>query len=321
MLPHRGSLAPKLYQRVSDVLCSEITAGTLTPGTRVVETAVASRFAISRAPARQALAELEKQGWLRKADGRGYEVIAAPTTQTATEAAASPDFRQQASWEVIYADIELEIVSRTSVGSWRINEAVLARHYGVSRTVARDVVARLQERGIVVKDASSRWVAPALTRKHIDELYELRWTLEPLALRKAAPALSVDLLRSLSSNIERVMSAKTPVSEDLDRLEQELHVDLLGRCESDALMRAIRLPQALLVAHHFLYRQTSELFAHEPFLPEHLAIFNHLIAERLDDACEALVNHLKVSRQRAMQRIELVASTIQLKPLPYLERL
>ena len=50
------------------------------------------------------------------------------------------------SWEPIYAEVEREIVARISFASWRVNEAELARAYKVSRTVARDVVGRLQQR-------------------------------------------------------------------------------------------------------------------------------------------------------------------------------
>ena len=54
---------------------------------------------------------------------------------------------------------------------------------------------------------------------------------------------------------------------------------LLALASAVLLMRAISLPQALLVAHHFLYRWTSELFDTEPFLPEHLdghfSVFRH----------------------------------------------
>ena len=87
------------------------------------------------------------------------------------------------------------------------------------------------------------------------------------------------------------------------------------------LMRAISLPKALLVAHHFLYRWTSELFDTEPFLPEHLEIVARLQAGDVPGAQAALVHHLKISRQRAMLRIQAVAQVIEPDELPYLERL
>lgn len=316
------ALAPKLYRRACDALALDIRSGALSAGARLTETGVAERFGISRAPARQALAELERRQLLKKADGRGYNVLEVDRKVDgiqAADASGQLGLQPRSAWEVIYPDVEIEVVSRTSIASWRINEVLLARHYGVSRTVARDVVARLQERGIVRKDASARWYAPALTETHIDELYELRWVLEPLALRKAVPHLPEGLLARLQANIEATMASSLVRSEELDQLEQELHVDLLGRCANQALLRAVSLPQSLLVAHHFLYRRTSKLFESEPFLPEHLRIVTLLKDGDIEGACAALVDHLKVSRHRAMMRIRAVAAAIEPADLPYLE--
>lgn len=330
MAGNASGIAPKLYQRARDALASEIAAGALAADARLTESGVAARFGISRAPARQALAELERLGLVRKAGARGYAVVAGDLSpnpgscvgQVDTQPAADPRIHFLASWELLYPQIEIEIVTRTSLASWRINEAMLAKHHGVSRTVARDVVARLQQRGIARKDDRGRWYAPALTAKHIDELYELRWVLEPLALEKALPRLPKALLPRLRRNVESAIASAAPAeAETLDALEQELHVELLGHCGNDSLMRAISLPQALLVAHHFLYRWTSELFDTEPFLPEHLEVIDRLIADDVDGAKDALVRHLQISRERAMRRIHAVARVISPDALPYLERL
>ncbi|MDQ1195241.1 GntR family transcriptional regulator [Agrobacterium sp. SORGH_AS 787] len=323
-------IAPRLYRRACDLLAADIANGVIVQGTRLTETMVANRFGISRAPARQALAELERLHLVRKTESRGYDVVAknrsVQQTGTADEnsvpAADTMRMQPRSSWELIYDNIEIEIVSRTSLAAWRINEAMLAKHYGVSRTVARDVVARLQQRGIVHKDESGRWYAPALTAKHIDELYELRWILEPIALEKAVPNLPDGLLISLGKNVaDAIQSVDKIDGEMLDALEQQLHVELLGYCQNASLMQAISLPQALLVAHHFLYHWTMELFDTEPFLPEHLAIFDSLLAGDIEGAKSALVRHLQISRSRAMKRITAVAEVISPDELPYLEKM
>ncbi len=323
-------IAPRLYRRACEILAADIANGVISHGSRLTETMVANRFGISRAPARQALAELERLHLVRKSESRGYDVVAKSRVSVAMGAtdgdspilADTTRIQARSSWELIYDNIEIEIVSRTSLADWRINEAVLAKHYGVSRTVARDVVARLQERGIVRKDDSGRWYAPALTAKHIGELYELRWLLEPIALEKAAANLPNGLLLSLRKNVaDTIQSADKIDGETLDALEQQLHVELLGYCGNTSLMRAISLPQALLVAHHFLYHWTMGLFDSEPFLPEHLAIFDSLLAGDIDGAKSGLVRHLQISRSRAMMRIKAVAEVISPDELPYLEKL
>lgn len=286
---------------------------------------MAAQLGISRAPVRRALQELERDGVVRRLPRRGYQVIGRPA-QAAGDATMPAQTLISLSlarrWEPIYGEVEEEIIGRISLASWRINEAKLARYYGVSRTVARDVVARLQQRGLVLKDERSRWIAPALTPRHVGELYELRAILEPAALLKAAPHLPPDLLprmkRSLQAALDDPDSVGWPL---LDRLEEEMHVSLLGHCGNRALMQAITMPQSLLIAHRFLYRWTPRLFESEPFLPEHLRVVELLEAGKATEAAGALERHLQDSRERASARVAAVRNEVQPEELSYLERL
>jgi DNA-binding GntR family transcriptional regulator len=320
--------APRLYQRVIAILAGQIRRGTLAADAALTETAVAVLFGISRAPARRALLELEQEGLIARSGARGFVVVARRRNRGARreshDGAEAGDLKlvPQPSWERIYGAVEGEIIARTSFASWRVNEAEFARHYGVSRTVARDVIGRLQQRGVVQKDDRSRWYAPALSAEHVGELYELRWILEPLALTKAAPNLPDGLLPRVHRNVAEALSHAYEIGgETLDQLERDLHVTLLGYCRNRALVQAITAPQSLIIAHRFLYRWTSRLFATEPFLPEHLEVIERLQAGRIADAAKSLETHLRVSRDRAMARVNLIAGGAQPDPLPYLERL
>jgi DNA-binding GntR family transcriptional regulator len=318
---------PRLYQRAFDILAHQIGEGTLPAGTRLQESGVAQQFGISRAPARRALAELAESGLLEKPAGRGYLVrrapagkpqLAPPTSLPTAGARLLP----LPTWESIYGEVENEIIARIAVASWRLNEAELARCYGVSRTVTRDVVGRLQQRGLLRKDDSARWYAPALTPDHVGELYELRWLLEPVALTKAAPRVPAGFLARLRGHLDDAMAhAHSIGGATLDALEEELHVALLGHCGNHTLMQAISLHQSLLVAHRFLYRWTPRLFATEPFLPEHREIVERLEQGKVKAAAKALEHHLRVSRERAVARIDVIRRDLRPDELPYLQRL
>ena len=107
----------------------------------------------------------------------------------------------------------------------------------------------------------------------------------------------------------------------LDRVEHQLHSELLGYCGNRALMQAISLPQAILVAHHFLNQPKTTGYDGEPFLLEHLDVLSPLASGDIGAACDALERHLRISRDRAIARIGAAASrNIALPDLPYLER-
>jgi DNA-binding GntR family transcriptional regulator len=318
--------SPRLYQRVIEIVADEIRQGVRAAPAALTESSVAARFGISRAPARRALLELERVGLIARSEVRGFVVVAGRHRrghlETTRKEAGDLKLVSQPSWERIYGAVESEIIARISFAGWRVNEAVLARHYGVSRTVARDVLSRLQQSGLVQKDDRSRWYAPALSAEHVGELYELRWILEPVALAKAAPRLPEGLLARIHRNLTVATERAQEIGgETLDELERDLHVTLLSHCGNRALVQAMTYPQSLLIAHRFLYRWTSRLFATEPFLPEHLEVIEHLQAGRAADAAESLEAHLRISRDRAMARVNAIATGPQPDPLSYLERL
>jgi DNA-binding GntR family transcriptional regulator len=330
--PHSSTVSagvgpsPRLYQRAFELLAEQIRSGRLPTGSELNETSVANQFGVSRAPARRALSELAEAGLVERRSGRGYLVrrgaAAARAAPVTGDHAFGHKLVPEPSWRRIYREVEEEIAARISFGSWRLNEVELARHYHVSRTVARDVIGRLQQRGLVKKDERSRWVAPALTPRHVGELYEVRWLLEPAALVKAAPHASDALLIQMRDKLRSVMANPAAiVGSTLDELERDLHVTLLGFCDSETLMQAIAQPQSLLIAHQFLYRWTARLFDTEPFLAEHLAVLDKLLARNVNAAAEALEKHLKDSRDRAIARIDVIVAGAQPEASSFLERL
>jgi DNA-binding GntR family transcriptional regulator len=227
-----------------------------------------------------------------------------------------------ASWERIYGEVEASIVARTSFASWRVIEAELARYHGVSRTVARDVMARLHQRGIIKKDEKSRWYAPALTPDYVAELYELRRVLEPVALVHAMRSVPADLVPRMRRHLEDAIAlGETLDGTVLNELEAEMHIELLGYCGNRTLLEALGLYHSLLIAHSFLYGWSPRLYPIEPFLPEHMRVVERLESGHVEEAAKALEEHLRASLDRAVARIDAVAREFKPEPLPYLEPL
>ena len=74
-----------------------------------------------------------------------------------------------------------------------LQEVQLAEQLGVSRTPVREAMARLASEGLLASDRRS-FTVPALTLADVDDIYELRFLVEPAALRKLAP-LTADAAR------------------------------------------------------------------------------------------------------------------------------
>ena len=65
---------PKLVEQVHEAIVSEISAGKLKPGERIIQEQLALLLGVSRQPVQQALLLLRNQGVLRDAPGRGLIV-------------------------------------------------------------------------------------------------------------------------------------------------------------------------------------------------------------------------------------------------------
>ena len=76
--------APKLVEQVHDAIVSEISAGKLRPGERIIQEQIAQLLGVSRQPVQQALLLLRKQGVLRDAPGRGLIVASLDSDQVSS---------------------------------------------------------------------------------------------------------------------------------------------------------------------------------------------------------------------------------------------
>jgi DNA-binding GntR family transcriptional regulator len=66
-----------------------------------------------------------------------------------------------------------------------LQEAALAAQLGVSRTPVREALARLASEGLIVSEGRS-FIVPSLSMGDIEDIYALRFLLEPEALREIA---------------------------------------------------------------------------------------------------------------------------------------
>lgn len=219
-----GSKQPrpeKRYALVERVLRANIVRHHLPEGLVLLEAPLAALLQTSRAPVQRALLELERDGLVHRFEGRGYLVGAAASVAPPLR----KDLRQlgllvpdevdealqaRGSGEWIAADLEQAVSACIVFGTFRMVEADVAAHYHVSRTVIRDVLGRLQERGLLRKTQSSRWIAGPLTAQALRDCYEVRGILEPAALLAAAPGIDRNVLAMLRDELAGGAAGRDP---------------------------------------------------------------------------------------------------------------
>lgn len=325
----RPATAPRhpspLYARVAERLRQALAEGTIPRGAVLLEGHIADILQITRTPIRQALHELESEGLVSRFEGRG--VVAGPEgtpplrialTAAMLHTDAEPVRKAQA-WEVIYHEVERDVVHLSVFDRYRINEVELARHFGVGRTVARDVLMRLESLGLIEKDERQRWVVTPLDERRIQDLYELRWLLEPAALAASATHADPAEIRQMLRRLQRAMDKYPQVSRsDMDRLEHDLHIDLLSRCPNQPLLQSLQRTHCILILSKHVLGAAAPMPSEDPFMGEHLGVLNALASGDIAQAQAQLRAHLEESCHKVTQRADFVRTHLTTPKLTYM---
>ena len=329
---HPERISQRRHEIVEDALRRNISEGRLPRGLVLLESNIAEIFQTSRDPVRRALQRLEADNLIHRFAGRGYlvgrlgennELIRADIKSFGLVVPQETDeaLQSRSSWERIYDVVENDVAGCLIFGQYRIIETELAHHFGVSRTVVRDVLSRLQERGLVRKDQSSHWIAGPLTAQSIKEHFALRRTLEPPALVSAAPKLQ---RRALQELYDRFRTAEAmPMEVEGEKLEEfeTLLVDTCVLTTPNAQLRdLIRNNLLPVLASERLLRQLG-LPIDRTAITEHRLIVELLLRGAVEAAAAMLTTHLEAAMNRNIAQMKIVAVIPEPASIaPYLTR-
>jgi DNA-binding GntR family transcriptional regulator len=309
-----------LYSTIYKVLGNAIQGGRISEGAVLLEGPLARAFGSSPAPVRKALELLERDGLVRRFDGRGLIVgKGKPHKFDPSILAVEPLKNRPPSWQGILEEVERVVIHQAISGSGRINELGLARFYRIGRTVAHSILTRLESMGVIEKDSSSRWTIVPLDHRRLGNLFEIREHLEPLAFRYAASAAGASQIARYIADHRHALDLYPllPASE-LDRLEQQLHIDFVGTAGRKELIDALdRTISVFSLSKHAL-RAELQLPTVEPFLAEHIAVLE-LAAEPEGDAAGLLLReHIRSSRDKLLSRLPSIQEAMAPIELPYI---
>jgi DNA-binding GntR family transcriptional regulator len=327
-LAPNGDAVP-LYVAIETAISQAIESRALVSNDVLTEAAVADVLGTSRTPVKLAFERLLTQGLIRKSGGWGFVVAGTaehpgPRRRIGREDIARlipalPAQRSPAAWMPIYDEVERDVSAHSAFAAFRIIEVELANIYGVSRTVAHEVLARLERLGLVNKDRRGRWFVVPLTNERVKQIYEVRSYLEPPALRAAAERIPQAELCEMWKRLISAQQRYPRISViELDALERDIHVECIGYCGNDELLKLLRINQPLLICNKHMLGSYLELPQLDPFLAEHKSILECLGARDGKAAAKALEAHLAASVPKVLQRLAELKQTERPSGLSYL---
>lgn len=319
-----------LYEVIYEVLRSHLAEDKFPAGLVLGEASVARAFNTSRIPASAALRRLYEEGLVKNFKGRGYLAgpISADVVPKRIELAdagldlpssLAPGNAVRNRPKRLYPEVEHAVAISLAYGRFLLNESALAEYYGVSRSVTHEILIKLERAGLITQDSNQRWYAGPLTADLLREHFEIRWLLEPVALRQAAPKLNREDLEQKRDHLAQ-FNTKTPPAR-IERIEYELHHDIIGQCDNKLLRASVYRSQLPLLATHSTfvnYQNPGEITA---MAVDHTLVFEQLIAGKVDAAAHTLEMHLRRSMGPNIELLLRLDTLPEGLKLPYLVQL
>ncbi|MBA1247558.1 GntR family transcriptional regulator [Pseudomonas luteola] len=322
-----GRAAVPRYGMIRNALRDAILGGRAEAGLVLVEAPLAQLFGTSRVPVRQALTMLYEEGLLSRFEGRGYLInpnnleLEPKRLALSRQLLGLEPIDTRPLGERVFDDISACVSKAMVFGHYRLDEQDAADYLGVSRSVVREALMRLRDRGLLEKEPYSQWLAGPLTAQAITEDYELRALLEPEALRQNAPTLT---RAALIAMLERILKAQAlqggPSRQVIEIIEHDLHGQCLSGIRNRKMATLIRHSQSPMNIGR-IFHEAVQTGSNEAMLIEHRLIIESLLHGAVDSAALNLRDHLIRARDRTLQRLKVI-SVLPDPELPgYLTRL
>lgn len=198
----------------------------------------------------------------------------------------------------LYALLKKRILSHEMPAGDKINIDKLARDLGVSNIPIREALSRLSSEGLVSVVPFKGMFVAAMNAKDIDEIFEIRLSLESLALRKAAARIPKDRLRLILAETKASQEdadANQASASRMFKMNEGLHGTILAYADNENLQRMV----VSLIERIYRYLNLLNFtIALADEREEHVRILNALLADDMDEAGAALERHLQRARQR-----------------------
>lgn len=319
------------YRVIQNIVAQNIRAGRLPEGTVLYVAAVADRLALSRPPVVRALEVLADSGLLTRHPQQGYVVGKLDPDQPVVpranlytldldlsqiENGGAPPVAPR--WEAIRDEVEQATLDTIPFGTFQLSETGICDHFAVSRTVAREVLVRLNSQGLIQKSRSSHWIAGQLSARILDEAHQIRRRLEPDALTEGATYLPSSRIAAMLDLIAQ--AGDYPDAATFERIETDLHDEIPGLCRNRSLVEVLgRLRFARVVNRMFDANIRRRDGGRALF--EHRLVFEHLQIGDLDGAARSLQMHLDHDHHRTRDRLKVLSLFDQPVQYPYLIRI
>lgn len=177
----------------------------------------------------------------------------------------------------------------------KLSDLRLSEDLGVSRTPVREALHRLAQDGIVRNESRRGFYVASFSSQDVQEIYDIRASLEVLAVRKALPHLTDDALtaaqRALDEVSERVARREEGAGEAFLTVDREFHQMVVRAARNRRLTTLMGSLQAQIGVFQVYGTHLKPLV--EESIEHHRVILAALQRRDGDAAARAMERHIE----------------------------
>ena len=200
----------------------------------------------------------------------------------------------------IYGDIVSKIVTAELGAGQRLKEQDLARTYKVSRTPIREILIALEKDGLVKRIRNRGAEVISMTADDLEHIFDVRSSLECLAVRRATINMPLNELLSFEQRFEALeRSQGSRWHRHMAELDSELHSFIVSE-SGNPLLQTYLGNISHLIDSLRLSGKHQEVYDRRG-LQEHLAIVRALIRRDQQSAERLLADHIENSKNDVLR--------------------
>lgn len=204
--------------------------------------------------------------------------------------------------EEIYRVVKEDILSHKLPAGEKVNIDQLARSLEVSNIPIREALSRLQSEGYLHIIPFKGMFVNLMTLKELNELYEIRLSLEPLAVEKATLQIPQQRLDLLFQHMESIQKDKPAITGGglvtVTVMNSSIHGTILEYCDNLNLQNIVKGYIEQIQRYLTFIKLNLNVDNTNVEWEEHSAILDKLIQRDVKGASKAMITHISNSQKR-----------------------
>ena len=203
----------------------------------------------------------------------------------------------------IYKIIKDKIIWHEIKMGERIIDKKLAEELGVSRSMVRQVLTTLVKEELLTMVPRIGFYVREITKKEIEEIYDIRKLLEVYAMKRAIPRISdrdIAEVEKVFNNPKKSLEKND--TESFIKIDIKLHNLIIDNCNNSQIKIIIDKFRKLVDFYRFADQQKINR-AKKLYL-EHFEIFKSIKEKNAELAVELMANHIENSKKNILDNYD-----------------